>query len=180
MDDKTLLERAARAEPLVYRIRSASQVKEMDDEELATMEGLHGAEIASLIGSMELHGDNSNWMRRARQALRVLRLHLDWIRMERGRRQRQEKRERVGAEVVAIARAKVEVQQEMTNRKREVETARMARIQAANDETARQVSVFKVLVRERLGEDEYRALWAEARRRMGDAPGATLFEKKEG
>ncbi len=154
-------------EKLARRISAPEQVTAMDDAELARLEAEHEQEIVYLVGAIEAHSEDSSWARRARQALRVLRLHKHWINRERGDRKKKAHAKDMGKSLQAIAAAKVEVAKTMQETQRAAAEARMARIAAANDEDRRQVAMFKTVAREVLGLEMYEHLWELARQRLG-------------
>jgi hypothetical protein len=154
--------------PLAWTIRTLEDVTAMSLPELIAAEARHQADILALTGKIESVIPQADWTRRARQALRVLKLHRTWITQELAAKRRAEAR-RAAEEAVegkrqerAAARAKAAQEAQVAHQ------AKLDRIKASNDEAAQQVAVFKEVAREVLGAEMYEHLWELARVRIAN------------
>lgn len=154
--------------PLARQIVSAEQVADLASDELERLRVAHEAECVSLAGRLEA-APEARWARGARQALRVLHLHKSWISRELQRRKRAESMAEQKQNASIAAQSRVTAQRELSERQRQAEAARLARIKAANDESAQHVSVFKEVAREVLGAEMYEHLWELTRIRLGQS-----------
>lgn len=145
--------------PLSRQIGSIEQVEAMDDDELERMEAAHEAEIIKLDNRIQFGnraGPNCT------AALRVLRLHKHWVTREIRRRRdadRAVRQEEQLKEIRANREIRKEARQAFSEHHQRSLQARRERIELANDENQRQMTVFKRLVREYVGEAVYLSLW---------------------
>lgn len=153
---------------LARQIDSVEQVVAMSTDDLERLKVEHENEIVTLLGRISLRPD-TRWAVSARQALRVLNLHNSWIGRELTRRRRIEARNDQKKQAEEMRSAKLLAQQEHTQRQREAEAARLARIKASNDETAQHIAVFKEVAREALGAEMYAYLWELTKKRIDEA-----------
>lgn len=151
--------------PLAARIESVDHVAAMSTVELERMNVAHEAECVSLTGRLEAATDEL-WIRKARQALRVLHLHRGWIARELAKRKREASQEAHKRVVAMAAESRAAAQQRTADLQQAAAMARAQRIQAAAAETERHVAVFKEVAREVLGEEMYAHLWEMTRRRL--------------
>ncbi len=166
----TAIPEAAERIPLSRQIVSAEQLAALGDPELARLDAAHAAEVVSLVGRIEAATDPA-WIRRARQALRVLHLHHRWIATERVTRKKQEAKRQQSEARRQAALTKDRNRQATAELQARQHTERLARIKAANELTAQSVEVFKEVAREVLGMEMYEHLWELTRQRMeGQAP----------
>lgn len=137
------------------QIRDIAQVEAMEDDDLERMQAAHEAEIVKLENRTMFDVKDN---RRAVAALKVLRVHKQWIDRELKRRLHADM-----AEMSESKKArKAQAAQEQREAKARADAARMERIRAANSENQRQSEAFKRVVQEELGEAVYRQLWAKA------------------
>ena len=153
-------------EKLTQRIVDLADVKAMADDELALLEAEHEREIVSLVGAIDSKDDDTDWNRRARQALRILRLHQRWITREREERKKKATAKEIGDGLRSLSAAKMDVSKAIRESQLLAADARRARIAAANDENNRNVSVFKAVALEVLGTEMYEHLWELTRERL--------------
>lgn len=149
---------AANRIPLSRQIVSAEQVAGLDSVVLERLDAAHAAEAISLIGRIELATDAA-WIRRARQALRVLNLHRNWISAERAKRKKLEAKRHQSEARREAAQIKEQNRQATAELQARQHAERLARIKAANELTAESVEVFKEVAREVLGMEMYAHLW---------------------
>lgn len=156
----------AAREKLARRLSDPSELSAFTADELAQFEAEHEREIVYLVGAIETRNDDANWTRRARQALRILRLHKRWISAERAARKKKATAKEYGKGLQALAAAKVEVVKTVQATQKAAAEARMARIAAANDADRKTVAAFKAVAREVLGMEMYDRLWELTRQRL--------------
>lgn len=145
--------------PLSRQIGDIAQVEAMDDDELERMQAEHESEIIKLTNRIEF-GERAGAGCQA--ALRVLRLHKHWITREIKRRDEADRAVRAQENAVRedAARAARKAAQEAFAQQRVLaHAARLERVREANDETRRQMIVFKRRVREAIGDEAYLRLW---------------------
>lgn len=150
--------------PLSRQIDGAEQLANFDAAELARLDAAHSAEIVSLVGRIEAATDK-NWIRRANQALRVLRLHQRWIAAELSAKRKRDRVQQQRATRLESAQIKEQNRQATAELQQRQHAERLARIRSANDETAQAIRVFKEVAREVLGMEMYEHLWELARQR---------------
>jgi hypothetical protein len=149
------------------QIQSAVELQDMDAADLERMESDHQHEIVTLVGRLECRAPSDpQWARRARQALRVLRLHKHWITAELKLRDKQDAAEQRAEALKAMAEAKLAAAQSHAQCVRDAEAARLARMELANDLSRRHMESFKIVVKEAIGAEMYCRLWADAMKRM--------------
>ncbi len=139
---------------LARTITSQLEVAALDDAALVEAIAGHEAEILSLGGRIQAASDQSR-TEPARRAMRVLKLHLDWLKREQRARQR-----RVDLVARQAGREAAERQQ------RQAIEAKTKRIAMANSENTRGVELFKEVAREVLGMEMYEHLWELVRQRQ--------------
>lgn len=167
----TVIPDAADRMHLADKISTLDDVTAMDTASLRRMQAAHDAEIVSLQGRIET-STVDRWARSARRALQVLHMHRHWIAGELRKRERAEalKHQREAAQSAAAARA--DNLRRFQDGVRESHQARLERIKASQDETARQIAVFKEVAREVLGMEMYSHLWELTEQRMAGPPPA--------
>lgn len=151
--------------PLSRQIATIEQVADLPTDELERLNAEHEAECVMLAGQIEANLE-ANWVHRARQALRVLRLHRGWISRELKRRKRLEAKAEQKHISHAAREAKKNARREHMERQRAAEEAKMQRIKASNDKNAQQIVIFKEVAREVLGAEMYGHLWELTRQRI--------------
>ncbi len=156
---------AAERIPLSRQIVSAEQLAAVGDPELARLDAAHSAEIVSLVGRIEAATDPA-WIRRARQALRVLHLHRRWIATERVTRKKQDAKRQQSEARREAAQIKERNRQATAELQARQHAERLERIRAANELTSQAVGVFKEVACEVLGREMYEHLWELTRQRM--------------
>jgi hypothetical protein len=139
------------ATPLAQQIRSPAQLCDMTDDELSDLNVAHQNEIVEIQGRLDASA-NLEWARRATQALRVLRMHQQWVRQEIAHRR-----------TLDGKKAKELAQSAHADFQRAIEAARLERIRLANIASERQNAAFKRVVKEAIGIEKYLALWELAR-----------------
>jgi len=152
--------------PLARQIESAEQVASMAMADLERLFVAHEAECVSLAGRIDAATDD-RWIRKARQALRVLHLHRGWVARELARRKRADAAETQRQAQRAAAEAKRAGQRSAADLRAAADEARMKRILASNDVNAQHIAVFKEVAREVLGAEMYAHLWELTRLRLG-------------
>lgn len=138
-------------------IDSPDDLLKFNQAELEHMLAEHEREIVTLTGRIEA-GETNDWKRRARQALRHLRLHKDWIQRELLRRHIERK--------TKASEAHRELVRQAVATRAQDNDARLRRIAEANNETLRQMALFKEEVRKYVGDETYSWLWQRAEARI--------------
>ncbi len=159
-------------EKLSSLIDGPEQLAAMSDLVLAQLQADHEREIVIITGALESRADDTSWARRARQALRILRLHKSWICNERSARKKKANQSAMGPGLEALAAAKVEAAKVRQETQLQAIEARKARIDAANNEDRKQIAVFKAVAREVLGLEMYEHLWELTRQRLAQGGAA--------
>ena len=143
------------------QINSFQQIEGMQTGELIRQQAAHEAECVVLAGKIDID-PRGQWARGAKQALRTMRMHRDWINRELMRRekesainrQQQQEQDRAAAKLAAA------------EHHRAVNESRIRRIEASTNESVQAFQVFKAVCREALGRDEYDRLWELTNKRM--------------
>jgi hypothetical protein len=156
--------------PRPPRIESRAELKAMSTDALHLLEGDFEREITIVLGGLEAD-PHSDWARRARQAMRFLRLNKAWISEELAARKKASKAEAAQKQVEALkamadarrANAQREIE---TNRATKKQQARIDRMAASTAENERHIAVFKEVAREVLGDEMYMHIWELTRRRL--------------
>ena len=156
---------------LADKISTLDDVTAMDTADLRRMQAAHDAEILSLTGRIEV-STKERWAKSAKRALEILRMHRNWIAGELRKRERAESLKHQREAMQSAAAARADNLRRFQDGVRESHQARLERIKASQDETARQIEVFKEVAREVLGMEMYEHLWELTRQRLaGTAPG---------
>lgn len=155
----------------------------LSDADVEDLRAAHEAELVKVAGKISAafatpgSGPYRNKMARVAS---LLRLHLEWIKRDIARRERIQRKAEVAVKheahmaFVAEERAKrrqradqvqAQLREEAKNRAAR-EALKLASIAAANNETARQIAVFKAVCREVMGDEMYLHLWELTRIRM--------------
>lgn len=156
------------ARPRLQRIESRAEVQAMSTEALHLLEGDFEREITIVLGGLEAD-PHSDWARRARQAMRFLRLNKAWISDELSARKKAAKAEAARLQAEALkeaAAAKRAAAAEATKRQKDGSKARLDRMAASTAENERHIAVFKEVAREVLGDEMYLHIWELTRRRL--------------
>lgn len=119
----------------------------------------------ALAGKLEIYQDEA-WAKAARRALRVLHLHKQWISRELKERKRVKALSEQEQVAVSAASARAAVHEKYAEERRRAAALKMNLVEAANNETARHISVFKKVAREVLGDAMYERLWELTRARL--------------
>jgi hypothetical protein len=154
--------------PRPPRIESRAELKEMSADVLHLLEGDFEREITIVLGGLEAD-PHSDWARRARQAMRFLRLNKAWISEELTARKKTAKAEaaRLQAEALKEASAaKRAAAKEATKRQTDGNQARLERMAASTAENERHIAIFKEVAREVLGGEMYAHIWELTRQRL--------------
>lgn len=163
--------------PLSRRIETIEQVADLPTDELDRLNAEHEAECVMLAGQIDANPE-AHWVRRARQALRVLKLHQEWISRELRLRKKAAARAAHMKTFRTASEARKNARREHMEIQRAAEEARMQRIKASNDKNAQQIAIFKEVAREVLGAEMYAHLWELTQQRL-EKPALTHMESKE-
>lgn len=150
---------------LADKFRALEEVTAMDTPALRSAKAMHDAEIVMLKGRIEISA-HARWAQSARRALQILRTHRNWIADELRRRDKAEALKNQREARIAAAASRAENIRRQQENYREIHQARIERIHAANNETAKATALFKEVAREVLGMEMYEHLWELTRMRL--------------
>lgn len=152
---------------LTNQIANRSDVQALSDNYLSVMESKHDEEIVFVQHRISKLGEDAPHS--LKTALKFLRLHRKWIIEEKKARKKERgaQAEREKAVVEEIKRqqklAAIEAHARIVKEAAEAKAARMASLQALD---RKQITVFKTVVREVLGDEMYMHLWKMTQDRL--------------
>lgn len=155
---------------LTKQIANRADVQALPDNDLLVMESKHDEEIVHVQHRIEALGDEVPHT--LKTVLKFLLIHRRWIVEEKSRR-RKERNTQAAQEKVAAAerkreqkRSAREAHERAVKEAAEAKAARMASLQAFD---RKQITVFKTVVREVLGDEMYMHLWKVTQDRLLEA-----------
>ena len=139
---------------LTSEIKSIDDVKAFTDEQLSSQLAAHEMEIVKLTGVIDSMFGVQNLIKPCRkfmQAQRILRMHKGWIAKE------------IADRLAAKKQASRAAHQLLA---KEAKKAKAERIKLSNEDTLRQVAVFKSVALEVMGREMYEHIWEMTHQRI--------------
>lgn len=155
---------------LTKQLASRADVQALSDDELVVMLSKHDEEITSVEHRIESLGDKASPA--ITTVLKFLRIHRRWIREEKKQRGKEKRKATAHEQMLAAERKReqkrlaAEAHERAVREAAEAKAVRMASLQAFD---RKQIAVFKMVVREVLGDEMYMHLWKLTQDRLLEA-----------